>query len=198
MPKPGSSGGGPSVTEEHLVAKVRAGDREAQRELYALTSDRIYRLLLRMTGRPEDAFDLAQDTYVKVFSSIHRFKGDSGLATWIYRIAVNEARQHLRRRRIADSKLRVVGELREHAPPAEPDPHVSADVREALDRLPLAERTLIVLRHFDELSYEEMAQVLEKPPGTIASALNRARRMLRDLLEIDSSAAVKNPAPESI
>ncbi len=186
------------MTEEQLVARCREGDREAQGDLYALTSDRIYRLLLRMTGRPDDAFDLAQDTYLKVFASIDQFKGDSGLTTWIYRIALNEARQHLRRRRIADAKLKIVKEMREYATAVEPDPTALVDMREALNRLPVAERTMIVLRHFDQLSYDEMAQLLEKAPGTIASALNRARRMLRDLLQEDSPAVVKNPAPESI
>jgi RNA polymerase sigma-70 factor, ECF subfamily len=187
-----------SVTEEQLVQKCRNGDREAQREIYAQTSDRIYRLLLRMTGRPEDAFDLTQDTYLKVFGAIDRFQGSSELTTWIYQIAVNEARQFLRRRRLHQTKLKLLTGLSEASATQCPDVDAAADVQDALTRLPESERALIVLRHFDHLSYEQMAQVLDKPPGTVASALNRARRMLRELLEEDSTAAVKNPLPESI
>lgn len=182
-----------------MVQRCREGDREAQRELYALTADRVYRLLLRLTGRPEDAFDLAQDTYLKVFGSIGQFQGQSGVATWIYRIAVNEARQLQRRRRLAGDKLREIHDLREAeaAGPGTASDEVS-QVRDALTRLPVVERALLVLRHFDGLSYAEMAEILDKPPGTIASALNRARRMLRDLLVEESSGPVKNPLPESI
>jgi RNA polymerase sigma-70 factor, ECF subfamily len=186
------------MTEEQLVQKCRDGDREAQREIYAQTSDRIYRLLLRVTGRPEDAFDLTQDTYLKVFGAIDRFQGGSELTTWIYQIAVNEARQFLRRQRLHQTKLTLWSSLREASAARCPEIDAAADVQDALARLPEVERALIVLRHFDHLSYDEMAQVLGKPPGTVASGLNRARRMLRELLEQDSPAAVKNTLPESI
>lgn len=187
------------VTEAVLVERCREGDREAQRELYALTADRVYRLLLRLTGRPEDAFDLAQDTYLKVFGSIGQFQGQSGVATWIYRIAVNEARQLQRCRRLAGDKLREIRHLREaEAAGADTASDEVSQVRDALARLPVVERALLVLRHFDGLSYAEMAEILDKPPGTIASALNRARRMLRDVLAEESPGPVKNPLPESI
>lgn len=186
------------VTEQQLVQKCREGDRDAQREIYARTSDRIYRLLLRMTGRPEDASDLTQDTYLKVFGAIDRFQGTSSLTPWIYQIAVNEARQFLRRQRLYQTKLRLLGRLGETCGPATSDAHAAADIHEALLGLPEAERALIILRHFDQLSYDQIAQILDKPPGTIASSLNRARRRLRELLEQDSPGPVKNPSPESI
>lgn len=170
------------MTEAELVQRCREGDRVAQRELYAQTSERIYRLLLRMTGNPEDAFDLSQETYVKAFGRIGEFQGESGVATWIYRIAVNEALQRLRRSKRLASKLRALPLETESESP-EAAAIASLDVREALDALPDEERTLIILRHFDGLSYDEMAVVLDKPAGTIASALNRARRLIREQLE---------------
>jgi RNA polymerase sigma-70 factor (ECF subfamily) len=167
-----------------LLEQCRKGNRAAQRDLYALTCDRIYRLLLRMTGSPEDAFDLAQETYLKVFARISEFEGASDVATWIYRIAVNEGLQQLRREKRHRRKLQELTAAEGEGP--EDATITRLDVREALGELPEYERTLIVLRHFDGLSYDEMAQVLDKPVGTIASALNRARRLLRDRLEQES------------
>ncbi|RME38752.1 MAG: sigma-70 family RNA polymerase sigma factor, partial [Planctomycetota bacterium] len=85
--------------ERDLIARCRQGDRNARRTLFERTSDRIYRLLLRMTGNADDAFDLAQETYLRAFTEIGKFDGRSNVATWLYRIAVNEALQCLRRRR---------------------------------------------------------------------------------------------------
>jgi RNA polymerase sigma-70 factor (ECF subfamily) len=170
------------VNEYELAERCRKGDREAQHGVYALTSDRIYRLLLRMTRNSDDAFELAQDTYVRAFSNIHQFDGASSITTWIYQIAINEARQFLRRRRRYVDKL---GELerRRDLSYAEPNPDNRLDVEEALTKLPDDEKEMIVLRHYEGMSYAEMAQVLGKPQGTIASGLNRAREMLRGHLE---------------
>jgi len=172
------------VNEQELVDRCRKEDREAQRELYAQTADRVYRLLLRMTRNADDAYELTQETYLRVFQHIRGFKGTSSVATWIYQIALNEARQFLRRKKRRKETPDDVAHLAERIAPTGNDP-VKMDLADALDRLPETERTLIVLRHFEGLSYDEMAHVLEKPPGTIASGLNRARRMLREILGPD-------------
>lgn len=171
------------MTENQLVEKCRQGDRDAQRELYALTSDRIYRLLVRMTGNHDDGLDLAQETYIRVFNKIHQFDGQSRIATWVYRVAVNEALQFLRRRKRGPLTLSRETEpsAREAQAPTVAT-EVRLDVEQALAQLPDLERTLVVLRHFEGLDYAEMARVLEKPEGTIASGLNRARKMLREIL----------------
>lgn len=96
-----------TMTENELIARCRQGDREAQRQLYAKTSEHIYRLLLRMTGNSDDAFDLAQDTYVRAFAKIADFDGKSSVTTWLYRLAVNEALQCARRARKARTHLRA-------------------------------------------------------------------------------------------
>ena len=87
------------MTERELVELCRRGDRQAQRALYDQTAEAIYRLALRMTRNADDAFDVAQDTYVRAFTRIEQFDGRSSLATWLHRIAVNEALQLLRRRK---------------------------------------------------------------------------------------------------
>ena len=175
------------MIESQLVERCRQGDREAQQELYALTSDRIYRLLVRMTGNADDALDLSQETYIRVFEKVHQFDGHARIATWVYRVAVNEALQFLRRRKQETLALSRDGELPARAAPT---PAVAVDVRldmaQALSRLPELERTLVILRHFEGLDYADMASVLDKPEGTIASGLNRARKMLREILGPDS------------
>lgn len=171
------------MTEEQIIQGCREGDRQAQHLLYARTCDRIFNLLLRITGDPEVAFDLAQDTYLKVYAHIGRFDGRSTLLTWLYRIAVNEARQFFRRRSLYASKLKDL--TLQYNPLTTQDAKASSvmDIQEALARLPEFDRHLIVLRHFESLSYDELAEVLDCPAGTVASALNRARRRLRELLE---------------
>jgi RNA polymerase sigma-70 factor (ECF subfamily) len=171
-----------SVVNEHeLVERCRQGDREAQRELYARTSDRVYGLLLRMTGNADDAADLAQDTYLRAFRGIGQFRETASVATWVYQIALNEARQFLRRRKRREEAPGEMDEVAEASGRTGHDP-IRLDIEEALARLPEGERTLIVLRHLEGLSYQEMARVLAKPAGTIASGLNRARQMLREQL----------------
>ncbi len=170
------------MNEAEIVNGCRHGDREAQRELYALTCDRVYRVLLRIVRNEDDAFDLAQETYLRVFAKIGQFNGDSSVGTWIYRIAVNEGLQFQRRHKRVVVGLEDSDSASARAVVVE-SPDLRMDVRDALGRLPEAERILIMLRYFEGLNYAEMAEILEKPAGTIASGLNRAREMLRRLLE---------------
>lgn len=172
-----------SLTQAELIAGCLRGDSHARQALYTRTSDRIYRLLLRLTHNPDDAADLLQETYIRVFTHLEGFQGTANLETWIYRIALNEARQSFRRQGRQERLL----ETEATRPMAISDDGQQTlatriDVREAVDRLPEEERTLIVLRYFEGLDYARMAEVLEKPAGTIASGLNRARRMLQTQL----------------
>ncbi len=180
--------------DAELVERCRRRDREAQRQLYDRCADRVYRVLRRMTRNPDDAFDLAQDTFIRVFEKIDTFDATSSLTTWVYRIAVNEALQFLRRRRLsARTLLRLGRALPESAPTVAADSQL--DVSEALTRLPDAERVLIVLRYVEGLSYNEMAFILQKPAGTIASGLNRARQALRAILDTEEHRGSEETPP---
>ena len=170
------------MNEAQIVQRCREGDRQAQHALYMLTSDRVYGLLLKMTHNADDAFDLAQETYLRVFRNIHQFDGRCGIMTWVHRIALNEGLQFLRRKKLHP---RAVPEVDEEA---SSDSGITAtdarlDIEQALAQLSESDRSLIVLRHMQGLTYAQMEEVLEKPPGTIASGLNRARQALRELLE---------------
>jgi len=169
------------VTEQELVERCREGDREAQRELYDRTSGPVYRLLLKMTANPDDAFDLVQSTYLKAFTRINQFDGRSTVATWLYRVAVNEALQFLR------SAGRTRARLREIAPEQCVESNIEhssirLDMNDALATLPPNDRAMLLLRYQEGLDYRAIAEVVGCASGTVASRLNRARGNLREIL----------------
>lgn len=176
-----------NLSDQQLAEGCRRGDRAAQREVYERTSERIYRLLLKITRNADHAFDLAQETYVRAFTRIHQFDGRSSLSTWLYRIAVNEALQFARRQATADAKL---GELRNPPDPESENGRVATqmDVAEALAALSPEDRTILLLRYQDGLDYAAISDITGCPPGTVASRLNRAREKVRSLLDKDYGA----------
>lgn len=170
------------MTEDELVERCKQGDQEAQRRLYEQTAARIYSFLLRNTANPEDAADLLQETYLRVFRGIDHFDGKCSVATWIYQVALNQTRQLGRVLNRRKAETNAPQELMSAS--CEGDSSPSAfEIEDAMSRLSGDERALIVLRHFEGMTYREMAHVLGKPSGTIASGLNRAREKLRELLE---------------
>ena len=169
------------MTESALVQRCRVGDREAQRELYLRTSERIYRLLLRMTGNEDDAFDMAQETYIQAFQRIDQFQGKSSVATWLYRIAVTQALQFRRHQVNVRAKMKEIPV--QECVSAEGDRLASRlDLDEALGRIDASDRAILLLRYQEDLSYRGIAEVLGCPAGTVGSRLNRARQRVRDIL----------------
>ncbi len=170
------------MTDDELIRRCREQDRDAQHALYENHAKPLYRLALRLTGNPEDAADALQEAFVSAFTHIDRFTGKSSPATWLYRITVNEALQLLRRRKRSAEKLRQVP-----VAAAEASGSVRADARmdleAALADLPDDDRAILILRHQQDLSYAEIAEVLGLAPGTVASRLNRARSRLRSRLD---------------
>jgi RNA polymerase sigma-70 factor (ECF subfamily) len=167
--------------ERELVEGCRRQDRSAQRQLYDLTSEKIHRLMLRMTRNAEDAFDLTQDAYVRAFTQIDQFDGRSSVATWIYRIAVNQALQFLRRARTGRAKLDDVRQVASEG--VDDQRYVTQfDVRGALAALDPDEQAILLLRYHEGHSYGQIASILECAEGTVASRLNRARQKLKDCL----------------
>jgi RNA polymerase sigma-70 factor (ECF subfamily) len=157
------------------------GDREAQRTLYVRTSDRIYQLLLRMTGSHDTAFDLTQETYLRAFTRISQFDGRSSVATWLYRIGVTEALQLLRRAK------RIRGDLTDNdaeasVASAAEQSDLRLDVGTALAALDPTDRSVLLLRYQQGLDYRAIAEIVGCAEGTVASGLNRARQRLRQRL----------------
>jgi len=160
-----------------MVAGCRLGDRDAQRRLYESFQRTVYRLMVRMLGI-DDAPDLTQQVFLHVFRKIDGYSGRGRFDRWLYRVAANEALQHLRRKRSRRQRSLVY----------EPtDPSVRGEERterkelieQALARLEPELRSICLLREIDGLSYREIAETLEIPEGTVGSRLNRARRELR-------------------
>ena len=170
------------MKEEELIQRCREGDREAQRALFEQTSGPVYRLLLRLSGNPDDAFDLTQETYVKAFGAIVEFDGRSSLKTWLTRIGVNEALQLHRRSRSFKRKLEHLAQgLTEECEPTS-GTACRIDVNDALNELESSDRAILVLRYHEGLDYEAISQATGVPAGTVGSRLNRTRQRLRAML----------------
>lgn len=180
-----------SSVEGSLVERCVAGDEAAYTQLVAEHQRMVVQLAVNLLGDRDEARDLAQDVFLRVFRTIGRFRGESGLRTWIYRIAVNQARNRHRfwcRRHRADQvpldvHVAAHGDL-PTASAGRPDQllatkELAMQLQRALDHLPFEQRTAIVLREVDGLSYEEIAFSLGIAVGTVKSRLTRARLALR-------------------
>jgi RNA polymerase sigma-70 factor (ECF subfamily) len=180
--------------EERLIERLRQRDEGAFNELVRLHQGSVFRQLLRVVGDPAEAEDLAQEVFVTVFKAIETFRGDSRLATWIHRIAQNHARNRLkyhgRHKRRGDAPLEETTEESVAAPETgsrlpRPDHQVEAhqaelQIRLAITQLEPEQRTLIVLRDLENLTYEEIQEQTGLPSGTVKSRLHRARVALQE------------------
>ena len=189
-----------SGREAALVQRCASNDETACAELVAQHQRMVVQLATNLLGDREEALDLSQDVFLRVFSTIHRFRGQSTLRTWIYRIAVNQARNRHRfwRRRHRGEQVSLDEHVATHGDcltgrEETPDDllaqkELAARLHTALDRLPFDQRTAIVLREIDGLSYEEIAYSLGVAIGTVKSRLTRARKTLRqELREVRSA-----------
>ncbi len=177
--------------EAALVQRCAAGDEAAFADLVDENQRMVVQLALNLLGDRDEALDLSQDVFLRVFRTIGQFRGQSTLKTWIYRIVVNQARNRhrfWRRRHRADqvsldAHLAAHGDFRAGAE-AGPDrvlaqKELANRLKSVLDGLPFDQRTAIVLREVDGLSYEEIAFSLGVAVGTVKSRLTRARQTLR-------------------
>jgi len=181
--------------EAVLISRCAAGEEMACTELVNEYQRMVFHLALHMLGDHDEALDLSQEVFLNVFRTIGRFRGQSSLRTWIYRIVVNQARNRQRwwRRRhranqvSLEERIEKTGDM----PPASeldgPDRmfgqrELARRIWGALDELPFEQRTVMILREIDGLSYEEIAFSLGVAVGTVKSRLTRAREALRSQL----------------
>ena len=173
----------PALDEQELIARTRRGDTSAFGELVSRHHSGVVNVVYRMCGDARLAEDAAQEAFLKAWLRIDTYRPVSAFRNWLYRIAVNAARDTLRRQR---ETVRIDGlSLQGNTP----DPAVAVAqkeragrVRAAVLALPPASREVIVLREYQGLSYREIADVLDIPQGTVMSRLNYARNRLRDSL----------------
>ncbi len=199
------------ATDDQLTARAKLGDRAALGDLLIRNQKRIYNIVLRMVGHRDDAAEVTQDALAKIIEHIADFKGQSAISTWMIRIAINLSYSLLRRRRIrhtasldAAAHDDQITPLRNQlADTREPSPDSRVQQSEAATHLHTALQSLqddlravLVLRDIDAMDYQQIAQVLDVPVGTVKSRLFRARLALRQELATRYPAYNDpNPAP---
>ena len=171
-----------------IVAACRSGDRDAFRALYNIYKDRVYSIALYFFhGDPAAASDATQQVFLKLMTSMGQFRGDAEFSTWLYRLVVNVCLDAARRKKsYAVPSDRSQLEMVPGSASQEDDyarAQMASSVRAAVSALPPKFRITILLRYFEDLSYEQMAKALHCSMGTVASRLSRGHRMLAERLK---------------
>jgi RNA polymerase sigma-70 factor (ECF subfamily) len=170
------------VNDDHdLIAECLRGQTSAFGQLVGRYQSRLFNSLCRMMGSTEDAEDVAQEAFVHAFQKLHTFRGGSRFYSWLFRIALNSAVSLHRKRDKATASVEAVRE-QTGAEPADPRPHSEPHAQRALGELPEEFRQVLVLREMDEMSYEEISEIVDCPIGTVRSRIHRARLELRERL----------------
>lgn len=185
--------------DAELIRKCLAGDQRACRDLVRRYQRPVFSVLLRVVRRAEDAEDLTQETFVRMFRALDRYDPERPFTAWLFTIATRIGIDHLRRRRIQTFSLSVSepGSTEEHTLDVE-DPGLKPDevaqhaeeqrwADDLIDSLPEHYRIVVLLRHQQDLSYEEIAEALNLPLGTVKARIHRARALLKSRLEGQSS-----------
>ncbi len=178
------------TSDQVLVERAQSGDRRAFDLLVLKYQQRIVKLVSRYVRDPAEALDVAQEAFIKAFRALDSFRGDSAFYTWLYRIAINTAKNYLvsMQRRPLEYDLDAQGpELADRVPALQTDESPEAlaaqdelrrVVESAIASLPDELRTAIMLRELDGMSYEEIAQAMDCPIGTVRSRIFRAREAI--------------------
>lgn len=180
----------PDVVDDELVRRVQAGDKRAFDLLVIKYQHKIVQLVNRYIRDPSESQDVAQDTFIKAYRALPSFRGESAFYTWIYRIAINTAKNHIasRSRRPSDDDIDVesaeqfetASSLRDNETPegVALTEELARVIQLALDELPEELREAITLREFEGLSYDEIAVAMSCPVGTVRSRIFRAREAI--------------------
>ena len=182
------------LDDRALVTRILAGDRDRFTELVKRYEKRVINYVYRITRRYEEAHDLAQEIFVKVFLALDRYDAKYQFSTWLFRIAQNSAIDALRKKSVIEVPIARPADDesvkdREFADSgvspyrAMSNKQLAAAIEKAVEELPADYRELIQLRHFAELSYEEIATMKKLPLGTVKNKLFRARNLLKDVLD---------------
>ncbi|HYE34121.1 RNA polymerase sigma factor RpoE [Methylocaldum sp.] len=183
------------IDDRELVRRVQQGDRSAFDRLVRKYQAKLLQLIGRYIKDPHESWDVSQEAFIKAYLALPRFRGDSAFYTWLYRIAINTAKNHLamRLRRPSEDELDIdeaeqfesAVRLKDQETPEGLvlTEELARTIQQALDKLPGELRTAIHLREFDGLSYDEIAQVMQCPVGTVRSRIFRAREFLDKQIE---------------
>jgi RNA polymerase sigma factor (sigma-70 family) len=183
------------LNEWNLIERLKKGDEAAFKEIVESSQGLVYNTALGIVQNPEDAEDVTQEVFVQLYESIHSFKGESKLTTWLYRITVSKAMDHLRKKKRKKrfafvQSLFGVNEELVHDPPDFTHPGVTLDNKEkakelfkAIDLLPEKQKIAFTLNRIEGLSYQEISEIMKLTVASVESLLHRARKNLRKTLE---------------
>ena len=176
--------------EAELISRCQQGNQEALKQIFDLYNKKVYRIAYGVLRHREEALDIVQEVFIKLFRSIKNFKGESRLSTYLYRMAINTAIDHVRkvRKPILSSLEGEEGFQPVEGPEKRPDriflyKELEEKVNEALGKLPADQRTALILREVEGLSYQEIADSMGCSIGTVMSRLHYGRRRMQDLLK---------------
>lgn len=185
-----------SYDERDLLEKSKKDDIQAFESLVEAYQKKVFNIALRMVGNYDDAGDMAQEVFIRIFKSIGNFKGQSLFSTWVYRITANVCMDELRKRKnkkvlSIDEEIRLEdGGMKREIEDGRPAPDVAVErnelrkaVDEAIKSLPQDHKIVIILRDIQGFSYEEMTGILKCPEGTVKSRISRARQALKEILK---------------
>jgi RNA polymerase sigma-70 factor, ECF subfamily len=184
----------PSAVEQDdllLVAASKNGDQEAFAQLVQRYQRRVFNLVYRMLRQYEEATEITQETFLSAWQGLPAFRGDARFSTWLYRIAYNCSLKQLELRK-RDRALQVALEAEKTLENANDEQRENAEldardhqilIQEHLSHLPTKYRIVLILRHLQDMTYEEMAEILTMPIGTIKTHLFRARNLLKERLQ---------------
>ena len=181
--------------EKALIARCKRGDLDAFNELIKKYEKPVYNFAYRLTGRYDDAQDVAQDAFVRVYNAIGSFRGDASFSTWLFRITTNVFLDERKKTRahptssldeyIATEESSMARQVEDPSPTPEmltEGMERSQLLEQAIQSLPEYQRAMVVLYHTEQKSYEEIAEIMDMPIGTVKSRLNRARLALKEKL----------------
>jgi len=178
-----------------LIARARNGDEMAFRELLTKYERPVFTICLRMVRNRDEATDLAQESFIKVFAMLERYNPTYAFSSWLFKITSNLCIDHLRKLRIETFAMDEPidgekGEIQRQYQSPDPDPEQEyirkekmLRLNEAIENLPPHYRIMLILRHQESLSYEEIADSLDIPLGTVKARIHRAREMLKSTLK---------------
>ena len=187
----------PDVSELDLVKQCQAGRAEAFDELVTRYRTRVFAMIYNMVHNEQDAWDLAQESFIKAWKSIKRFRGHSSFYTWIYRIVMNVTIDWLRKKHVKGAgaefddalQLKEIDPAAKTVPKADPLPHeqmerreIQAKIDKAIAQLSPEHRAVILMKEIEEMQYHEIAETLGCSIGTVMSRLFYARKKLQNLL----------------
>lgn len=175
-------------TDEELIARCQQGDEQAFRELVDRYKNLVFAVVARSAGNPSRVEDLAQEVFLRIHRGLPYFRGDAKLTTWIYRIVLNLLSQDAERRR-GSREVALDPDVAAHEPRTNDRSVSDLELRDrlekALARLPANYRLLIAGHYLQEVKYEDLAEALGIPVGTVKTHLHRAKKQLRAWLETD-------------